>query len=151
MGIICHCLWLSLRVAAVVSSFIPPFSQYFDFIQSLILPLHTHSSCTWHIFRTEPAPPVSDASWTFAGKKGPFIHDGVPKITLIWGPWLMLIFTECVNFMTPGPKPALKARSLWHHQHYPTVNWYPIIWGTFHMLQICSGIVSLEKRFKQGS
>ena len=52
----------------------------------LILPLYTHSSCTWHVLRTEPVATVSvDSYRQLLAKGGPYNHDGVPKIMWIWG------------------------------------------------------------------
>ena len=61
----------------------------------LIFPLYTHSSCTWHVLRTEPVGTVSVDPYRFAAKGGPYNHDRVPKITWIWGPRDAHIYGVC--------------------------------------------------------
>ena len=62
----------------------------------LIFPLYTHSSCTWHVLRTELIATVSvDLYHQSLAKRGPYNHDGVPKITWIWGPRDAHIYEVC--------------------------------------------------------
>ena len=62
----------------------------------LILTLYTHSSCTWHVLRTEPVTTVSETrTATVTAKGGPYNHDGVPKTSWIWGPRNAHIYGVC--------------------------------------------------------
>ena len=82
----------------------------------LILPLYTHSSCTWYVLRTESAGIVSVNPYRTASRrqKGvPIITTGSPKSREYGDPG-MPIFTGCVNFYDTGPRRGVSFQATIH-------------------------------------